>query len=89
MNKLSYLDHLASKAHLLFLGIVVPMACRLIGQFLTPYYNDYLLLRPVIWFFSPIIDVNIYWTLLIVSAPCIALVSIEYIFKKITELVER
>lgn len=85
MKKQTFIDYLINKSFYFFLITVVPIMGRLISHFLTIHYNDYLLSRLFIWSFTPMINTNINFYLILIMMNCAyaTLIFIEYSFKAV------
>jgi len=61
------------------------LAFRAMHYLLVLYAGDYLLLKPLIWCFTPCCDISLSTGILMIAGGIFALGAIEYLGKKIVE----
>lgn len=80
-----FFDRFSNKTTPFLLLVAAILAFRAMHYRLAVYAGDYLLLKPLVWFFTPYWDISLSTGILMMAAGFFALGVIEYFLKKIID----
>lgn len=89
MKNLTFSDFLIEKSRIYIMLISVIIMCRLMYQLLNIFknhnsaYSNNFIFKLILWFFTPLTDINIFVGISIIIVPLTILLSFEYMGRKL------